>query len=137
MTLDDRARAALQEALDRTLGDENADTLMGYLPPVGWADVATKRDLDALSVVTRKDLENASALLRIEFHTEFAAVRQEMGSEFAAVRQEMGSEFAAVRREIAVLEVEFERALRKLTVWLMSAVFGCTGVLFAAIQATG
>lgn len=27
------------------MGSDGADTLMALLPPVGWADVATKRDL--------------------------------------------------------------------------------------------
>ena len=30
------------------LGDDAGITLMEMLPPVGWADVATKRDLDVL-----------------------------------------------------------------------------------------
>ena len=34
--------------LEQALGPESAETLMEMLPPVGWADVATKRDLDAL-----------------------------------------------------------------------------------------
>ena len=48
MALDERARHELFLRLEETLGPESAETLMEMLPPVGWADVATKRDLDAL-----------------------------------------------------------------------------------------
>ncbi len=48
MSIDERARHELHAGLDELLGPERAGTLMGYLPPVGWADVATRRDLDAL-----------------------------------------------------------------------------------------
>ena len=50
MAVDERGRHALHEAARRELGDEEAATLMELLPPVGWADVATKRDLDVLRV---------------------------------------------------------------------------------------
>ena len=43
--------------LEEALGQEAALILMEHLPPVGWADVATKRDLDHLHVVIRADLE--------------------------------------------------------------------------------
>jgi hypothetical protein len=45
MTVDERSRLQLAEALKRALGDEEGITLMELLPPVGWADVATKHDL--------------------------------------------------------------------------------------------
>lgn len=48
MALDERARRELFLRLEQALGPESAETLMELLPPVGWADVATKRDLDAL-----------------------------------------------------------------------------------------
>ena len=48
MALDERARHELFLRLEQALGPESAETLMKLLPPVGWADVATKRDLDAL-----------------------------------------------------------------------------------------
>jgi hypothetical protein len=46
MALDERARHELYLRLEEHLGAEAATTLMEHLPPVGWADVATKRDLD-------------------------------------------------------------------------------------------
>ena len=82
MTIDERSRHALYLRLEEVLGADEAGTLMDHLPPVGWADVATRRDVDGASVL----------------------LRSEMASEFAAVRSEMASEFAAVRRDITVLQ---------------------------------
>ena len=48
MALDERARHELFLRHEEALGPESAETLMEMLPPVGWADVATKRDLEAL-----------------------------------------------------------------------------------------
>ena len=48
MTVDERNRLQLAEALKRVLGDSEGITLMELLPPVGWADVATRHDLLAL-----------------------------------------------------------------------------------------
>jgi hypothetical protein len=48
MAIDERSRHELYLRLEQALGPESATTLMEHLPPVGWADVATKRDLDGL-----------------------------------------------------------------------------------------
>jgi hypothetical protein len=45
MAVDERGRLQLAEAARRVFGDEAGITLMELLPPVGWADVATKHDL--------------------------------------------------------------------------------------------
>jgi hypothetical protein len=48
MTIDERTRHQLHGKLEEVLGPDEAATLMSYLPPVGWADVATKHDLDVI-----------------------------------------------------------------------------------------
>ncbi len=48
MALNERTRHLVHEEAKRTWKEEAADTLMEMLPPVGWADVATKHDIDAL-----------------------------------------------------------------------------------------
>jgi hypothetical protein len=50
MQIDERSRRQMYERLEEVLGARTADALMEHLPPVGWADVATKRDLDALDL---------------------------------------------------------------------------------------
>jgi hypothetical protein len=75
--------------LQEVLGESEAATLMEHLPPVGWADVATKRDLDHLKL----DLDHQTALLR---------------SEIATAKSEL-------RGAIAAAEARFERALREQT----------------------
>ena len=49
MAISEESRHQLHNRLDAVLGREEAATLMAHLPPVGWADVATKHDLDSLS----------------------------------------------------------------------------------------
>jgi hypothetical protein len=61
MAIDEqRVRQSSHARLADTLGADEAALLMDYLPPVGWADVATKRDLDAL----RSDLHAEIADLK-------------------------------------------------------------------------
>jgi hypothetical protein len=48
MQIDERTRREMYERLEGVLGARAADALMEHLPPVGWADVATKSGLEAL-----------------------------------------------------------------------------------------
>lgn len=49
MPVDEDSRHALYLKLEEILGRREATTLMEHLPPVGWADVATKRDIEHLA----------------------------------------------------------------------------------------
>ena len=60
MSVDERRRLELADAAKRTLGDEAGITLMELLPPVGWADVATKQDLSNLRGELRSEFKGLS-----------------------------------------------------------------------------
>jgi hypothetical protein len=49
MAVDERRRHQLYRRLEEVLGQDEAGTLMDHLPPVGWADVARRSDLEHLS----------------------------------------------------------------------------------------
>jgi hypothetical protein len=49
------------------LGSEEAATLMEHLPPLGWGEVATKRDLDQLAVATKRDLDQLAVATKRDF----------------------------------------------------------------------
>jgi hypothetical protein len=48
MAISEESRHQLHNKLDELLGPAEAATLMAHLPPIGWADVATKHDLAEL-----------------------------------------------------------------------------------------
>ena len=121
MAITEVQRHELYEGLIEVLGREKATTLMEHLPPVGWADVATKRDLDHLAGQLRSEMQIGFAEVRAEFaglRGEFDNLRGEftgLRGEFAGLRGEVNTEFAKVRGEIAGVEMRVERALREQT----------------------
>ncbi len=66
MSITEESRHLLFQALEAALGRAQAVTLMEHLPPVGWADVATKRDLDHLETTLRTEMRADRAELRAD-----------------------------------------------------------------------
>jgi hypothetical protein len=90
MTIDERKRHALYERLDEVLDGEHADTLMELLPPVGWADVATKQDL----AVLRRDLEGLEQRMDLRFE----AMDHKLVAMEARLRSDLRDELHAALR---------------------------------------
>ncbi len=66
MSITEESRHLLFQALEAALGRAQAVTLMEHLPPVGWADVATKRDLDHLETTLRTEMRAGLAETRAD-----------------------------------------------------------------------
>ena len=62
MSITQSRRYEMHEVLREKLGVGVADTLVEHLPPEGWGDVATKKDLSQV----RTELQMEIALLRSE-----------------------------------------------------------------------
>ena len=123
MAIDERARHRLHERLEEVLGPDEAAILMEQLPPVGWADVATKRDLDTLEAAFRHGFEAN----RREHDVFQEANRREHDVFQEANRREhhqLTQAVEAVRKEV--------HQTRTLLIALFATVVSMAGVAFAA-----
>lgn len=102
MVMDESARHGLYTRLTDVLGPDHMDTLMRHLPPTGWADVATTRDLD---------------LLRAEVHADIAELRGEI--------HQLRASFEGLRADVA-------DRFRQQTLALIGAMVTLTGVTAVA-----
>ncbi|MCA1844949.1 MAG: DUF1640 domain-containing protein, partial [Actinobacteria bacterium] len=75
MVISDESRHEMFTALEGAIGRPATATLMAHLPPVGWAEVATK-----------SDLRTEVALLRSELRAEIAELRTELKGDIAELR---------------------------------------------------
>ena len=80
MSVSEPERHDLYQALEEMVGKKRAEVFMKLLPPVGWGDVATRRDLEILE--SRLEAKLLRIVLTVNIPTVLAAV----GLSFAAAR---------------------------------------------------
>jgi len=113
MAISEQSRHELHTKLEETVGQRAATTLMEHLPPVGWADVATKQDL--------AQMEERLALRFEAIDLRFEAVDQR---------------FDHVDQRTATKE-DLERALRQQTWRLAGLMVTTMGAALGAFAALG
>ena len=105
VTITESTRHQLHQALIASLGEQEAATLMEHLPPIGWADVATKADIDGHRAETRADFEQLRLTTKADtdrLSENLEHLRAEMNSGFRAAQAAMDTRTETLRAEMAV-----------------------------------
>lgn len=121
MAISEESRHHLYQRLRQVLGPEEATVLMDYSPPVGWADVATRRDLDGLESRVGRRLERID-----ERFGDVDRRFNEVDRRLEGLDNRMQSGFAQIDRR-------FEETFREFRA-LLVAVMSMMAVLFAAMM---
>ena len=106
MSITEASRFQLRTAIGLILDEEAADTLMELLPPVGWADVATKTDLQHL--------------------------RDELKSDIQSLRNELKGDMLNLQLTI---EVNVRKLIHEQTKWLITTMIAMNAVTVAVAVA--
>ena len=117
MSITEASRFQLRTAIGQILSEEAADTLMELLPPVGWADVATKTDLHHLRDELKADMLN----LRNEFKSDIHALRNEFKADIQALQLSF--------------ETTLEKRLHEQTKWFITTMIAMNAVTVAVAVA--
>ena len=117
MSITEASRFQFRTAIGQILSEEAADTLMELLPPVGWADVATKTDLQHLREELKADILN----LRNEFKSDIHALRNEFKADIQALQLSF--------------ETTLEKRLHEQTKWFITTMIAMNAVTVAVAVA--
>lgn len=134
MAVDEQSRHRLYLRLEEILGAEEAAILMEHLPPAGWGEVATKRDLDAL----RAEMNRMGETLRAEMNLMGETLRAEthgMGETLRAEMKTLRAETESAKFEVmASLRADLAAHTRAMVFAMIAAMTSVSGLAFAAAR---
>ena len=130
MAITEDHRYRLFQHLVEVLGRENASTLMEHLPPTGWADVATKQDLEHLRARLQHEFDQRDLRFeRIDHRFNQVDARfDQVDARFERVDarfEQIDARFDSFRLE---MKADMERAFRMQT-------FALVGLMFTMLSA--
>ena len=118
--LDERTRHEMYLGLEEKLGTAVADAVMQHLPPVGWADVATKHDLAALE--ERLGLRFAVVDVRLD------SFERSVDGRFDSFERRVDDRFDGLETH---LDLRIQAEINRLLYFLIPTIFTAIGLAFA------
>jgi len=99
MTVTQGSRHQLFKKLEKVLGMDEAGTLMDLVPPMGWADLATKHDIDHLRLATKHDIDQ----LRVATKADIDQLRVSNRLDLEVLKNDLASKFRGLFFALAAL----------------------------------
>ena len=118
--IDERTRHEMYLGLEEKLGTAVADAVMQHLPPVGWADVATKHDLAALE--ERLGLRFAVVDVRLD------SLERSIDGRFDSFERRVDDRFDGLETH---LDLRIQAEINRLLYFLIPTIFTAIGLAFA------
>jgi len=139
MPITEYERNQLFNWFEENMGKERADALMSLLPPVGWADVATKRDLDMVDrtidhVAERLDAKIDRVAERLDMRIDGLEARMDARFDAIDARFAAGDEKFATMAALHELRSDLQRTF---VTWLFAsqaAVIAAVAAMFALFR---
>ncbi len=116
MPVSEKERAALYKQLTQNLGPKPAETLMEYLPPKTWDELATKEDVRLMAKELRAEMTQLRGELRAELQSEISGLRGEMQAGFATIESRFAEQTRAMAQQTRTVILTV--AGFALTVWV-------------------
>ena len=148
MSVTERTRNELFQEVRAMFSEQSADTLMELLPPVGWGDLATRRDLEQSQALLRADLEQTQTLLRADLEQTQALLRADLEQSQALLRADLEQSIMLLRTDFGDLEqrlearieqsadqlrIEVHSAIGDLQRSMYTALLGMLGIILAMV----
>jgi len=152
MAITEKSRHELYLRLEEILGPDQANTLMTHLPPVGWADVATKDDLHQLEARLGSRIDGVDVRLDgvesrldakiegVESHLDakIEGVESHLDAKIEGVESHLDAKIDGVEARLTVaianLSAEMHSTLRTNTYLTIGAVAAVGGLISATVS---
>ena len=109
MTIIENDRLDLRQELERLFSNKRlADIAMEAMPPIDYANLATKRDLDAFSAELRGEMSELGSGLRVEMTELRGDSKSDIAELGSGLRVEMSELGSGLRVEMAELRGDFK-----------------------------
>jgi len=121
----------MSEAFAAAHGVEVADIIMEHLPPEGWGDLATKKELAEQGQLLRSDLETQGLLLRRDLESQMSHLRDELRSEMSQLRDELKGDMSKLSD---ALKVELATGFAQQLKWLVGTMVALFTVMSGLVS---